>query len=53
MTTFSDLPAFLRERADIIENNLKKEEFIDFTNLESREAISAFFSLMAESFLKD
>ena len=46
MTTFSDLPAFLRERADIIGNNLKKEEFIDFTNLESREAISAFFSLM-------
>ena len=46
MTTFSDLPAFLMERADIIENNLKKEEFIDFTNLESRGAISAFFSLM-------
>ena len=53
MTTFSDLPAFLRGKADNIENNLKKEEFIDFTNLESREAISGFFSLMAESFLKD
>ena len=53
MTTFSDLPAFLREKADIIENNLKKEEFVDFTNLESREAISAFFSLLAENFLKD
>ena len=53
MKTFNDLPAFLREKADITENNLKKEEFVDFTNWESREAISAFFSLMAESFLKD
>ena len=53
MKTFNDLPAFLRGKADIIENNLGKKEFADFTNLESREAISAFFSLLAESFLKD
>ena len=25
MKTFNDLPAFLREKADIIENNLKKK----------------------------
>lgn len=53
MTTFSDLPSFLREKADIIENNLKKGEFERFTNLAERQAVECFFSLMAESFLKD
>ena len=53
MTTFSDLPAFLRGKQTLSKTISKREEFIDFTNWESREAISAFFSLMAESFLKD
>lgn len=53
MKTFNDLPAFLRERADIIENNLKKGEFERFTNLAERQAIECFFVIMAESFLKD
>lgn len=53
MKTFSDLPAFLREKADIIENNLKKGEFEQFTDLAERQAVECFFSLMAESFIND
>lgn len=53
MKTFNDLPAFLREKADIIENNLKKGEFEQFTDLAERQAVECFFSLMAESFIND
>lgn len=51
MKTFSDLPAFLREKADIIESNLKKGEFEQFTDLAERQAVERFFSLMADSFI--
>lgn len=53
MKTFSDLPAFLRERADIIEENLKKEEFAQFIDLSGTKEIECFFSLMAEHFIND
>lgn len=53
MKTFSDLPAFLREKADIIENNLKNGKFERFTNLAERQAVECFFSIMAESFIND
>ena len=53
MKTFNNPPAFLRGKADIVEDNLKKEEFAQFTDLTGTKEIEYFFSCMAESFLKD
>lgn len=53
MKTFNNLPAFLRKKADIVEDNLEKEEFARVNDFVTREGIEYFFSCMAESFLKD
>lgn len=53
MKTFNDLPAFLWGKADIVEDNLEKEEFARVNDFVMREGIEYFFSCMAESFLKD